>query len=510
MNEPRFQACPPSASHARWPALFLAVLWLCAVGFRQESPAQSERILELERRHVLLKEAQGALDRKQELRRQGLISESELEAARTALELAELDYRHSLAAMMVVRPRVSVVRALKRSFSDGRKVVVLTIQVFLPAPSAPLVASALEAQPEGPGAIDDIFISLKHTGAPGALDEATTRGTTIALPYEFRLAKPKDGDRRQIEFQLLRDVSSVTVSISGRDRVQDIDVQLEKAETDVPLTLSASQVSQEADWGGQLSYDLRLERAGVETQTFQLRVLNLPRQVSWSFFVPGEEARVSQVGFPPGVTEQRLGLRLFLPDRGDDDIRVDQPLHFWVVGLGEADRDSFPESRSYSDAEVLSGRAGRVRLEVIPRGVGRLDIVAPTLFLKTHPGEAAVANLTVRNFGTRSLDNVQIHQEAPLNWKAEVTPNLIRELDLQKEENLSLKVTIPADAPQGDYEVRVRAEGRASGHSLPAEVKIFRVSVVARPNLSATLALVAGVLALVAGLLFFGLRLTRR
>ena len=74
----------------------------------------------------------------------------------------------------------------------------------------------------------------------------------------------------------------------------------------------------------------------------------------------------------------------------------------------------------------------------------------------------------------------------------------------------AIVVTPPADAPVGDYEIRVRTESSAHNRRVSDNEKIFRISVKARRNLLGAGLLVTMLLGLIAGLGYVAMRLTRR
>ena len=58
---------------------------------------------------------------------------------------------------------------------------------------------------------------------------------------------------------------------------------------------TSTQISQEADLGAQATYSLVLGRSTVDVRSFELKVLNLPQQIDYSFVDPTTEARLSQL-----------------------------------------------------------------------------------------------------------------------------------------------------------------------------------------------------------------------
>ncbi len=488
-------------------------------GHAQQAPITDEqrRFLEVRRRQIELKEARTQLQRTEELFEQGLVSRTELDRARTAVEMAQLNYQEAVLSLLSLQPRISVRQAIKYQTRDGRKWVRLTVANLTPTfdDTQFRLLSNFEGAEPIPEAlrtrtVRDIFISLRDAGTPGPNGQPVSRGTTIALPYEVHIPELKYGQSRTIAFQLLRDVQSVIVAASYKGQQQEIQIQLQQAETGNVVTITATQISQEADLGSQATYDLRLERSTVDVRRFQLKVLNLPRQISYSFLDPETQARLQQINFPAGVTEQRLGLRLFLPERADEDVRIDEPLAFWAVVMNDKQAARFSQDRHYTPEEIRRSRAGAVRLEIIPRGVGRIEVSAVSLYSEIQVGEAVETNLTIRNTGTRRLDNIRLTAEYPLNWQVELVPDIIPALEINREERVQLKILPPPDVPVGDYEVRIKTESYAYNRRVPSEDKIYRVSVKARTNVWGMAGLIGALLLLVIGIVVFGIKLTRR
>jgi hypothetical protein len=502
-----------------WLAWLLFVCCLWHLGMAQQSPISDEqrRFLEVRRRQIELKAARAERQRTQELFQQGLKSRTELDRAHTTVDTAQLNYQEAVLSLLSLQPRLSVRQAVKYQTNDGRKFVRLTVENLTPTfddaqfqllnnfEGADPIPDELRRRD-----VRDIFVSLKASGQSDAGNQTTSRGTTIALPYEMHIPELKYGQSKWLEFQLLRDVSNVVVTSSYKGQTQELDIQLQQAETENVVSVTSTQISQEADLGSQATYDLRLERSTVDVRQFQLRVLNLPHQISYSFVDPASQARLSQLNFPAGVTQQTLGLRLFLPERADDRVRIDQPLEFWAVVMAEPPAQRFQAERLYSPSEIEQSRAGRVRLVIIPRGVGRIEVSAASLFSEVQTGETVETNITLRNPGTRRLDNIKLTTEYPLNWRVEVRPDIVPALDINREETVTLKILPPPDVPVGDYEVRIKTESYAYNRRVPSEDKIYRVSLKAQTSLWGTAGLIGGLLLLVIGIVVFGVKLTRR
>jgi len=478
----------------------------------QQFGDEQGRFIEVRRQQINLNEARAALARTQALVEDGLIPRTDLDPARVRLEQAQLSYQNAVLSLLSLQPRLSIREAVKRQDGEGRKFVRITLQNLTPAfddTRFQLLNNFEGADPIPPELrtrdVTDVFVSLQ---SPGGSEDV--RSTIIGIPYETHIDRLQYGETRTMEFQLLRDVDSLVVATNYKGQTQESTVRLQQAETDSALMMSSLQVSQEADLGTEVTFDLKLERSSVDVRRFQLKTVNLPRQISHNFLDPGSRARLQQVNFPTGVTQQSLTLQMYLPDRTDGQIKMDEPLEFWALALdGEAVKQ-FEEDRIYTEEEIGRSRAGRVRLYLLPRGVGRIEVAAPSLYSEILTGDTVETKMTLRNSGTRRLDNIRIRADAPLNWRVEIEPDIVETLDVNREADVKFRMIPPDDPVVGDYEVRVKTESYSYNRAIPTEDKLYRVSIKARPNVWATTGLFAGLLIILAGVAVFLVRLTRR
>lgn len=501
---------------------FIALIFLLYTAlavYAQQSPISDDqrRFLEVRRRQIELNSKRAALQRAHDLFADGLISGPDLDQAKTDVEMAQLNYQEAVLALLSLQPRLTVKQAMKYQSRDGRKFVRLTVVNLTPTfdDTQFKMLSNFEGADPIPESlrtrdVSDIFISLRASGESEAGNEAAARGTTIGIPYEIHIPELKYGAEHTMEFQLLRDVNSVVVAGSYKDQTLEMVVQLQQAETENAVTISSIQASQEADLGSEATFDLKLERSSVDVRRFQLKVVNLPRQISYNFVDPRSQARLSQVNFPAGVTQQNLNLTLFLPERADEQVPIDEPLEFWALAMTDTQAKQFQEEKIYTASEIEQSRAGKIRLVIMPRGIGEIEVSAVSLFSEILKGESVETTFKIRNSGTRRLDNVRIFAEPPLNWSVEVTPDLVAALEINREVSVKLRMVPPPDVPVSDYEVRLKTESYAYNRQVPSEDKIYRVSVKAQPNIWGTAALIGVLLVFVLGLVIFGVRLTRR
>jgi hypothetical protein len=502
----------------------LAALLTIVLAYEHGKPSSAQqgdeqrRFLEVRRRQLELQAAHKQLDRTERLAREGLIPQNEIERDRNAVSAAQLNYQQAVLSLLDLQPRISVRSAVKTQSQDGRKFVRLVIANLTPTfdDSQFKLLNNFEGVDPIPEqlrtrTVNDIFVSLRDQGGAGTAENPAPRGNrvTISLPYEVHIPQLRYGETKTLHYQLLRDVDSLAVTLGYRNQIQEVPVQLEHASSGNYIQLSSSQFSQESDLGAQATYSIILERPTVDVRSFQLKVVNLPRQISYSFIDLQSQARLSEINFPAGVTRQSLGLRLFLPERADDHVQVDKPLEFWALALNQAEAAGFAQERRYQDRE-LAHLPGKAKLVVNPRGVGKIEVLAMSLFSEIEIGQHAQAEMTVRNSGTRRLDNIRLSAESPLNWHVVIDPEVIRSLDINREQVVRLNISPAAEVGVGDYEIRFKTESFADNKRVQSEDKIYRVNVKSRTNLVVVGSLIGGLFLLVVGVVIVSVKLTRR
>lgn len=466
---------------------------------------EQQRILELKKLQLALASARATLESSQNLYQAGVIPATELDRAKLEYQQSEINFQQAFLQLFSDVPRITLVGALKLQEPDGKRLVRLTLRNVssvtldykafgIDSPDVP-IPSDLKLRE-----ITNVIVSLREYDPAGSL------GPIISRPYEIIIPVLAAGRERRLQFELLKDVDVVTVWMNYAGKTDQREVQLEKDASANIVTVTSATFSQEADLGAQATFDLALEQFTRVTNSFKLIVLNLPSQINYEFVEPATNARLSQVRFPEGVTSLKLQLRLSLPDQAGD-IALDHPFAFWVL---VADPMSMPAAALHSEQEIRAVRAGKVLLELIPRGVGKLEVSAPVLYQEIKPGERTSLGLVVKNTGTRRIQNVKVSADNPIDWRTEISPTVIPVLEPFREEMVSAVIIPPPDVGVGDYEVRIKTEAMNGGRKIQSEDKINRVHVTGAAGMMSILVL-GGILVVVfAGIILLGVKVSRR
>jgi hypothetical protein len=465
------------------------------------------RLLGLVRAQAEYERAAAEHQRALELFERGLISEQELADVRQTFERARVNYLQQSLAVIFASPHVTIDRAVKSRAPDGKSYVRLTLRNTTGGSieSAKLSELIEEDLLESlkPDEISNVYVSLK--AEPGI------SGAIISSPYEHHIATMRVGEPVTVSFRLLTDADEVVVSVNYADKVEEKTVFLEKDASANIVTVQSVQFSQEADLGGQATYDLQLERFTGDDNVFRLVAVGLPRDILYEFRDPATGARLNQIRFPEGQSQKDLQLTALLPQRAAESFEIDEPIRFWVLAMDDASHADLRDALAAGDTSAVETLpTGKTSLELVPRGVGRVELRAPNLYHEIRPGDAVTMEMTVRNTGSRRLDNLHFRLEAPLGWEARVEPELVTDLGVDAERRVTLTLAPPPDVMVGDYEARLRTVSAAADRQVETEDKTIRVHVAAAANWLGTGLLLLALLALVVGVVAFGMRLARR
>jgi hypothetical protein len=499
-----------------WASLLLLVAWLLAAPVflaaqGNYNPRDDQyRVLGLVRAKSQYDQAATALQRAKRLHGEEVISTAELDQTHAAWERARVDYMQQALAVASAAPHVSIERVLKSRTPDGRNLVRLTLRNTTgggaeDAQLSRLLDREMLSQLRA-GPITNVYVSLKSEPGPP--------GTIISQPYERKIPALRAGQAATVAFHLLRDMDELVVAVGYAGTVEERKVFLEKDASANIVAVQSAQFSQETDLGGQATYDLRLERFTSDDNVFRLDVLGLPQGVRHEFRDPETGARLGQIRFPEGQSQKNLQLVVSLPQRTTGAFRTDEPIRFWTLALDEAAAAQLQQMSAGPTpvgAEAMAElRAGKTPLELVPRGVGRIQVRAVNLYHEIAPGDSVVMEVVMRNSGSRSLDNVRLRVDAPLGWQTRTSPELIPDLPTDVEQTVTVFLIPPREVPVGDYEARLKTESAGADRRIETEDKTVRIHVGSATNWVGTGALALLLLGLVGGVVAAGVRLAKR
>ncbi len=467
---------------------------------------QASLLLDLKRARAAYEIARQKLENDKMLFDNDAISEDEYNRSKNELLRTEVEYQKLILRVMAQQSYILVEKAIKYQNRKGEKRVKVILSSTLEGNQEYLEQFKEHFDVFTPemrsNRIYNIFVSLV----------SLTDQTIIGSPYEIRIPSMELGRQASADFGLLKDVESLQVSLNYGGRKDQKNIYLEKDASANIVDIRSMQFSQETNLGSQAIFDLTLERFSASDDVYKLVVLNLPRQISTEFIDMETNARLSQIKFAQGINTKKLQLKTYLPDRDDSQVVIDAPIIFYAMVLTSEQNDRLgdPSGRQFTPEELNAVQGGRVKLELIPRGVGRIEIMAPTLYHEIRTGQQVEMEITVRNTGTRRLDNIRISTDNPLNWKSEIVPDLIPSLEVEKESAVRLTFIPPKDVGVGAQEIKIKTVAIADNRPVQTEDKTVRIQISAKTPLLGSIILILLLIGLVVGIVIFGIRLSRR
>lgn len=487
----------------------LALLVFIPIESLAQSPFPNARddsypLLGLKRAKSSYERAQSELSRKEELFEKDLISPEEYELALNTFQDAEVNYQQSLLVLLFEQQFVSIKRALKTQGDDNVKRVRVTLENTSSATAE--FAQVVNMEDElfrslQPDVIHNIYVSLSNDD-----------GAIISSPYEIKIEELSSGSPETIEFDLLQDLDELTVNIIyGNGASRNPKVFLEKDASANKVLIQSERFSQEVELGSTANFGLGLELFSGLNDTYKLEVVNLPNSVTRYFNEQGEQGRISQIKFTESNNNIEANLQIALPDRPTADVPMDEPIDFYVLAVPITKLDAFNATTgNWTIDKIQALDVGFVQLEMIPRGVGRLVVKTPQLYNEYEGNGAIEFTFEVVNEGTRRLDNIEFELDAPFEWGKRIEPAVIPSLDIREELTVKLYLTPPDDISVGRYETRMRSTSLSDNQPINAEDKTFTVQVAAQASVMGTAIILLLIISLVGGLVFFGIKLSRK
>jgi hypothetical protein len=460
--------------------------------------------LDLKKARAAYEIAQQKYENDKELYDQKAISLAEFNNSKNEFLSKEVDYQKLILRLISQQSYIIIERAVKYQNNRGEKHVKLTLHSSTEGNQDYLRQFEQHFDVFTPEMrsvkVYNIFVSINNI----------TDNTIIGSPYEIRIPFIDQGGIATADFNLLRDAESVQVVLNYNGKKDTKNIYLEKDATANIVAITSSQFAQETDLGSSATFDLSLERFSSFDDVYRFLVINLPRQVSYDLIDAENNARLSQLKFNQGVNTRKLSLKAYLPDREDEQVRIDQPVDFYVIILTDEEYNKIdnPSDLNIQDIDNIPG--GKIKLELIPKGVGRIMVKAPSLYHEIKAGDSLNMKITVSNEGTRILDNIRITTENPLNWKTVISPDIIATLAPGKEQEVTISILPPDDVSVGAQEIKIKTQATANNRTVETEDKTLRIQVEARTPIFGTIVLILLLVGVLIGIVIFGIRMSRR
>ncbi|MEW6605992.1 MAG: NEW3 domain-containing protein [bacterium] len=388
-------------------------------------------------------------------------------------------------------PEITISNVMKTSDKEGNKVIRLTLTG---GPEKRTKIRELYSSGESYFEVsfckkmEDIYVSLMN------------ESRIIAKPYEVKINSLDFDENKNIIFTLLPDckgIKDVTVLLRYHNAniVKNIHMTQDKKQSE--LKIESNQFAQEGALGSNLVYELNIDAtAGGAEGTFYLEVKNLPKEIEYHFTDPVTNARLTQIKITqeePKTTLQKIQLILYLPEKLNPSL-IEKSIYFYVVLSNK-------EEPKYSL---------KYPLELIPKGVGKLDILSSNFYYEVKPTQEAKIKIEVKNCGTLELKNIKIDITSPYEWRKNLTPEIIERIHPDKKQEVIISLVPPINVNVGEYEAKIKASCEVNNKEVKSPEKIVRINVKKEAKVGVNLTLIGIISLIMIAVVIFMIKITRR
>ena len=363
--------------------------------------------------------------------------------------------------------------------------------------------------------VDQVIVGLLGQVSLSSGRGGPTGRVFVCDPFQQKVEDLACGQKRELEYRLLKkDIEGLTVSLEFLGTRKHYDVYLKKDSTQDLPEISSTQYSQIGQLGSKIRYDLNLERLAKTDASFALVVLNLPQEIPFAFLDPSSKAILTQVKFSEELSKQGLYFEVSLPEKLKTEL-VDTSISFYIVVTHQSElKNIFKIKKAHENRippeEIGKLKGDKVELILTPRGVGKLEIIAPNAFKEVEQGEPIELKFRIINSGTLALRQVTPELSLPLEWEGELVPRKAAVIEAGAKKLFKVNISTPEDMSVGEYTVKVEAEGHSGVEIKEAQAKDFTIRVAAKSNITGTAVLVGLLVLLVVGIAIASIKISRR
>ena len=468
-----------------------------------------ERLMQLEQSRTSLKTQQQELETIRGLFVDGYVAlqtfalaENSYQDAQLRFEASQIQLEETKLDLLRNATHIAVVEARKYKTDDGRGMVDIVLENASDTRDALLVDTSLsEEELRTLLTVENIYVSVRN-------------GPIVGEPYEAQIPSLKVGEKKLLTYRLLRDENAVVVEMSYLDVDSDRrSVILKKgSEQDLP-SINSAQFSQTGDLESEVGFGLTLERLSEDERSFALAAVGLPRRIDYSFVDQG--AKINQVKFDESTSKATLTLRLRIPEKLDAKLigctrtffaMVAEPTEYGPINALQAKFGDEP----IPEEEVKQLKVDYVKLELIPKGIGELEVIVSNRYQEIQVGDVMEIQVQFLNRGSAAVQNIKAVVDLPYEWKSTVKPTLIKILEPDQRTVVEVSAEPPSDIAMGNYEVGIEAQGQVGNLNVESLEKNITVRVGARSNVTGHTILIGLLVLLVVGIGLASIKISRR
>ena len=503
----------------------IAIIALCGNIFAQDKDLRTkeQRLYEIQLREAQWQVDNAKLDMEtklsdyegnKDLFEQHIRTLDDLNSYQRAYQKAKLYYDQAVIALEETRlsflrqaTHIAIRAAKKYRTPEGYRKIEITIE------NASNLDQAISLNPGKTAAVVQALLEIQNVQV--TIERSSDR-LIVGEPYEQLIPSLKLDEQVVLTFRLLSDLDDVIVVLTTQRGERDsFPIVLRKESLqDIP-TINSVQFSQEGDLNSRVRYDLILERLAENEKTFRLAVVNLPREIDFSFLDQATNASRTQLKVSEEVTRQQLELELQIPEKLSRRF-VDQTMEFYVFitdqegfgQIGQLNRKYGNKPMQLEDINTIKGN--KERFELVPRGKGALETIIANRYQEIKVDEEVTIRVDLLNTGTLEVEEAHLAILPPLGWTASTNPDTIDRILPGEKEPITVTLHPPEGLGVSEYDVRIEAAGFVGNEKVEAQEKDITIRVEARANIIRNALIIGGVIALVVGVAITSIRVSRR
>lgn len=503
-----------------------------------------EAMLKVEQSFYTLKKAESDLQNTLDLLEEGIYTNRDREVVQTKKAFDDANYQMDKSKIDLAKKKleffenashITIVSAVKSSAEDDRKLVNVRLRntsdfdlVLLAERLHDDLVRELEERlsqdwddiPKGllpaRGVRSDAeLISLLRI--ENILVSLLKGGVNIGRPYEHKIDNLRHTEDTDVAYEIQQDVDDLTVTMEYLQRSKASNIFLQTESKEDTVTVTSQQFAQEGELGTQVSFDLSLERLSEGEKQFQLLALGLPEKYRHRFIEDQRRrAAVRRVKFTRRLRRVNLSLEVDIPKEMPEEELL-KPIKFFAVVADSTAIKAlrvFVRGEAEPTAEILrESRVGYEELELVPRGVGEMEITAAAqgYYHQIKPEEDVHIRFFLENTGTSLLADIrfEVKPSSP-EWKYTLDPPKIGSIEPGEKEEVRLTLTSEMPMEIGEYGLKLEASCELSGKPILAEAPNFRIHVEGQTDITLAAIILAALLTLVVGGAVVSIRISRR
>ena len=467
-----------------------------------------ERLAQLEQRKSSLETQRQELATTKDLFDRGFVAlqtyRQTVNAYREAvlkLEEAEIRLEETKLDLLKNATRIVVREARKYKTEDRKSMVDIVLENSSELRDALLVDPSLE--------VDELHTLLKVENIYVQLEN----GPIVGEPYEIRIPSLGVGEQRTLTYRLLRDVDAVLVRLTYLDVEETRSIIMRKGSEQELPSINSAQFSQTGELQQKVGFGLTLERLSDEERSFALAVVGLPQRIEYAFVDNG--AKVNQIKFDETKSKGILQLELEIPEKLDRRF-VGRTRTFFAMVTEPFEYDRINALKAkYGDDPVpeddIKGlKVNYVKLELIPKGIGKLEVLVSNRYQEIKVGESLEIRVEFLNRGSVAVQNIKAALDLPYEWQEHVEPSLIKILEPDERQPLTILAEPPEDIAVGNYVLGIEAQGQVGNENIESLEKNITIHVGARSNVAGNTILIGILVLLVFGIGLASIKISRR